>query len=143
MDELTELDRLRLLERVKDPDTIAFLESLPLRDAWRCLEIGAGAGSVAYWLATRCLEGHVVAADIDTRHLDPRRVSNLDVQEVDINSHHFAPSSFELVHTRAVLCHVPAREEVIARAFEWLTPGGWLVVEDVYTLPVGSSPYPA
>ncbi|MGP4002299.1 class I SAM-dependent methyltransferase [Streptomyces sp. 8N706] len=51
--------------------------------------------------------------------------------------------SFDLIHARAVLCHLPARDEVLARAFEWLTPGGWLLVEDVYTLPVGSSPYAA
>lgn len=143
MDKLTERDRLLLLEQVKDPDTIRILESLPIDELSRCLEIGAGMGSIAYWLAARCSQGQVVAVDIDTRNLDPQRLVNLDIQEVDIVTHEFAPCSFDLIHVRAVLCHLSAREEVLARAFQWISPGGWLVVEDVYTLPVGTSPYPA
>lgn len=143
MDELTERDRLLLLEQIKDPDTIRILESLPIDKSSRCLEISAGMGSIAYWLATRCSNGHVVAIDIDTRNLDPQRSANLDIQEVDIVTHEFSPSSFDLVHARAVLCHLPAREEVLARAYQWISPGGWLVVEDVYTLPAGASTYPA
>jgi SAM-dependent methyltransferase len=143
MDEPTEGDRLSLLEQTRDPDTIRGLDSLPLSESWRCLEIGAGAGSIAYWLGARCPTGHVVAADIDTRNLDPDRYPNVDVQELDIVTHDFTPASFDLVHARAVLCHLAARDDVLARAFTWLAPGGWLVVEDVYTLPVGSSPYAA
>ncbi|AWN30115.1 MULTISPECIES: class I SAM-dependent methyltransferase [Streptomyces] len=143
MDELTERDRLLLLEQTKDPATIHALESLPLLETWRCLEIGAGAGSIAHWLGERCPQGHVIAADIDTRNLDPHRSPNVEGQEVDISTHTFAPSSFDLIHARAVLCHLPARDEILARALEWLAPGGWLLVEDVYTLPVGSSPYTA
>lgn len=143
MDELTERDRLLLLEKFKDADTVKILGSLPMSASWRCLEIGAGTGSVAYWLGAECPDGHVVAADIDTRNLDPHRSANVDVRELDIVSHEFAPSSFDLIHARAVLCHLANRDELLARAFDWLAPGGWLMVEDVYTLPVGSSPYPA
>jgi SAM-dependent methyltransferase len=143
MDKLTERDRLLLLEQVKDPDTVRILESLPIDDSWRCLEIGAGMGSIAYWLAARCSQGQVVAVDIDTRNLDPQRSANLHIHEADIVTCEFAPSSFDLVHARAVLCHLSAREEILARAYRWISPGGWLVVEDVYTLPVGTSPYPA
>ncbi|HEY3894882.1 MAG TPA: methyltransferase domain-containing protein [Pseudonocardiaceae bacterium] len=143
LDEPTERDRLQLLEEVKDPDTIRILGSLPIDESWRCLEIGAGMGSIAYWMAARCFDGRAVAVDIDTRNLDPHRSSNLEIQEVDIVTHDFAHSSFDLVHARAVLCHLAAREEVLARVYEWISPGGWLVVEEVYTLPVGASPYPA
>lgn len=143
MDELTERDRLLLLEQVKDPDTIRILESLPIDESSRCLEIGAGMGSIAYWLAARCSKGQVVIVDVDTRNLDPQRSSSLTIQEADIGTCEFAPSSFDLVHARAVLCHLSAREEVLARAYRWISPGGWLVVEDVYTFPVGASPYPA
>lgn len=143
MDNVTERDRLLSLQQLKDPDTIRILESLPIAESARCLEIGAGMGSIAYWLAARCSQGEVVAVDIDTRNLDPKRSSNLTIQEVDIVTHDFAPSSFDLVHTRLVMCHLPAREEVLARSYQWISPGGWLVVEDVYALPAGSSPYPA
>lgn len=134
MDELTERDRLLLLEQVKDSDTIRILESLAINESSRCLEIGAGMGSIAYWLAAKCSKGHVVVVDIDTRNLEPQRSSNLNIQEADIVTHKFPPSSFDLVHARAVLCHVPAREEVLARAYRWNSPGGWLVVEDMARL---------
>jgi SAM-dependent methyltransferase len=83
----------------------------------------------------------VVAIDIDTRNLDPQRSPNLYIQEVDIVTHEFAPSSCDLIHARAVLCHLSAREEVLSRACQWISPGGWLVVEDAYTL-LGSGGLP-
>lgn len=135
----TEQERLRMLERFRDPDTAALLESLPVQESWRCLEIGAGTGSVTRWLAARC--AHVTAADLDVRHLEP--AANVEALETDVTTHSFAPGSFDLIHARAVMCHLPSRDEVVARALRWLRPGGWFVVEDVYTLPVGSSPYPA
>lgn len=135
----TEQERLRMLERFRDPDTVAILESLPAAESWRCLEIGAGAGSVTRWLSSRC--AHVVAADLDVRRLEP--APNVTVLETDITTHAFEPASFDLIHARAVMCHLPTRDQIVADALDWLTPGGWFVVEDVYTLPVGSSPYPA
>ncbi|MBV9163202.1 MAG: methyltransferase [Pseudonocardiales bacterium] len=74
----TERERLRLLELDSDPQTIEILQGLPVNASWRCLDLGAGAGSIAYWLADRCRDGHVVAADIDVprddhpiHHLEP------------------------------------------------------------------------
>ena len=49
----TEVDRLRLLEKVYDAGTIEVLEQVGIKPDWNCLEIGAGAGSIAYWLADR------------------------------------------------------------------------------------------
>jgi len=49
--EAFERERLGLLERVADPITLRRLQSLGVREGWRCLEIGAGHGSVARWLA--------------------------------------------------------------------------------------------
>jgi SAM-dependent methyltransferase len=135
----TEAERLRMLERFRDPDTAALLASLPVEDSWRCLEIGAGTGSITRWLAERC--ARVVAADLDVRHLSAG--PNVEVLETDITTHSFPAASFDLIHARAVMCHLPQRDQVVARALDWLAPGGWFVVEDVYTLPVGSSPYPA
>jgi hypothetical protein len=42
-----ELNRLRLLERIFDPSTTRHLEIIGVADGWRCLEVGAGAGSMA------------------------------------------------------------------------------------------------
>lgn len=143
MDEPTERQRLRLLERYRDEATMAAITSLDPRPDWRTLEIGAGTGSIATWMASRCPTGEVTAIDIDTRGLRGPQPNNLVVLRADVTGHDFATAAFDLVHARAVLCHIPARDEVVANTYDWLVPGGWLLAEDVYTLPVGSSPYPA
>lgn len=138
----TELTRLRLLEKCYDPGTVRILERLDIPATARCLEVGAGAGSVAYWLAGRVPSGSVVAADIDPRFIDCHHAPNLTVQRLDITEADFAPGSFDLIHARAVFMHLPQREEILERAVRWLAPGGWLVLEDVYFLPAADSPYP-
>lgn len=131
----TEFDRLQALERSMDPTTIAIIEGLALQPDWRCLEMGAGAGSMAYWLAEQCVAGSVVAADVDPRYLRENQAPNLDVAQVDLVEHEFPAGSFDLIHGRAVLSHIPQRDEVLRNALNWLRPGGWLVVEDFFVLP--------
>jgi len=46
-----ELARLRALEDVFDAATRRCLLSTGLGSGWRCLEVGAGAGSIATWLS--------------------------------------------------------------------------------------------
>lgn len=60
--------RLRLIETVNDPATTRHPSSLELTSGWRCLELGAEAGSIACWLAARVApSGQVVATDVDPR----------------------------------------------------------------------------
>ena len=48
-----ELARLKLLEALCDPWTFRHLDGIGVRQGWRCLEVGAGAGSVVRWLSER------------------------------------------------------------------------------------------
>ncbi|GAA0472620.1 class I SAM-dependent methyltransferase [Streptomyces olivaceiscleroticus] len=139
----TELERLQLLEKTYDPGTVQALGRLPMRADWRCLEVGAGAGSIAYWLADRVPDGSVLAVDIDPRFIDADRAPQLEVRGSDITTDDFPAGSFDLIHARAVFMHLPRRREMIERAMQWLAPGGWLVLEDVHFLPAADSPYPA
>jgi SAM-dependent methyltransferase len=138
----TERERLRLLERDSDPQTMETLQKLPVNASWRCLDLGAGAGSIAYWLADRCRDGHVVAADIDTRFLDRAWPDNLEVRQFDVGRDGFPGSSFDLIHARSLLCHVPTRDTVLTQTVDWLAPGGWLVVGEPYMFAADTSPYP-
>ena len=78
--------RLSLLEEHLDPMTKRRLTMLGIRQGLRCLEVGAGGGSVASWLCEQVgPTGRVVATDIDIqfairrqfpkRSLRPRRLS--------------------------------------------------------------------
>ncbi|WP_078971130.1 class I SAM-dependent methyltransferase [Streptomyces chattanoogensis] len=137
-----ERDRLESIQRSVDAFSTGVIDALPVEGSWNCLELGAGAGSIAYWLAERCPDGRVVAVDLDTRHLDADRAANLQVRRADITREDFAPGAFDLIHARYVFCHLSARDELIERAARWLTPGGWLVVEEPYHLPADTSPFP-
>ena len=139
----TEQQRLHLLEQMLDSDTIRTLEQRGIRPSWRCLELGAGAGSIAYWLASRCSDGQVVATDIGTGFLAGLSAPNLQVLRHDVVAEDFPLGSFDLIHARWLLMNLPEREEVLTRVVTWLAPGGWLVTEDLDLCLVDSSPHPA
>ncbi|MGW0394715.1 methyltransferase domain-containing protein [Streptomyces sp. NPDC003042] len=124
-----------LWETIYDPQSRDIVDGLGIgRDA-RILELGAGAGSMAYWLAERADHGSVLAVDTDTSKLDAGRAANLTVRQADVAEADFEPGSFDLIFARAFFEHLERPEEVLRRAVGWLTPGGRLVVEDFYFLP--------
>ena len=123
--------RLELLEAVFDPGSRHHLGRLPLPAGARCLEVGAGAGSIARWLCDRVGPGgRVVATDLDTGFLEQLAEENLEVRRHDIVTDDLDEDHYDLVHARLVLEHIPERDRVLARLAAALRPGGWLVVED-------------
>ena len=137
---LSQLDQVRLFEKKYDPGTTTILEKLPVQRGWTCLELGAGAGSLARWLADRVEPGRVLAVDIDTAYLTAEGTPNLTVQQADITSARFEDRAFDLIVARAVFGHLREPEATLRRAMSWLTPGGWMLVEDTYYLPSEHAP---
>ena len=106
-----------------------------VRPGWRCLEVGAGRGSIAVWLAEQVGEnGHVVATDIDVTYLERLDLPNLEVRRHNILDDPLdilGPGSFDLVSSRLMLFWLVGKQETaIRRMAECLRPGGWLVDED-------------
>lgn len=131
--EEAEDERLGLLESIFDPGSRR--RRALVQPGWRCLEIGAGRGSMAVWLARQVGEhGQVVATDIDVTYLKRLDVPNLEVRPHDILEDSLdvlGPGSFDLVCSRLMLFWLVGRqEEAIRRLAECLRPGGWLVDED-------------
>ena len=124
-----ERERLAAMERLWDPGTRTVLAALGIEPGWRCLEIGAGAGSIARWLAHRVgRQGEVLATDISTLHLDGLDAPNLEVRQHDILCDPLPEGAFDLVHARLVVEHLGRRS--LRRAASAVRPGGWLVLED-------------
>ncbi|GAA2561172.1 class I SAM-dependent methyltransferase [Pseudonocardia hydrocarbonoxydans] len=142
-DPTAERERLGGIQDSVDGFTRQTLVGLGLAPDWTCLELGAGAGSIARWLAECCTSGSVLAVDTDTALFGPARAPRLTVHRADITDGSFRPGRFDLVHARFVLCHLPDRDAVLARAASWLRPGGVLVITDPYQLPPGTSPFPS
>jgi SAM-dependent methyltransferase len=135
--------RLELLEKHADPTTIRRLEATGIGAGWRCLEIGAGRGSIAQWLATRVgPSGHVTALDLDTSLLGWLEEPNLDVVAGDVLEIDLPEGSFDLVHTRLVLMHIPERRRALERIVSWLRPGGRVVLEELDWMVMLADPDP-
>lgn len=118
------------LSSVCDRHTTAVLSGLrvPLRGA-SCLEVGAGAGSIACWLAEQVGQtGHVLATDLDPMPIPDR--PQLEVRRHDIVTAPMPAGRFDVIHTRLLLMHLPQRVDVLRRLVDALAPGGVLVVED-------------
>lgn len=123
--------RLRLLEHCYDPGTTRRLSAIGVAPGWRCLELGAGGGSIAEFLCRQvAAEGHVTAADIDTRFIDEIDAANLEVLRLDVTTDNLPERAFDLVHCRALLMHLPARHRILDAMVAALRPGGWLLVEE-------------
>lgn len=122
--------RLALLEAARDPATVARLEEIGVCPGWRCLEVGAGRGSIARWLAARVgPAGSVVAADIDPRFLTGLP-ANVELRVLDIREHELEPDAYDLVHCRALLMHLPEPAAVLRRLARALRRGGVLFCEE-------------
>lgn len=131
-----ELERLQIIEQVFDPASQRRIQSTGIAKHWRCLEVGAGAGSIARWLAAAIGEnGKVVAIDLDTRFVADLQLPNVEVLQADIRHppfehDSFSNNSFDLVHARFVLVHISDFQVALSRMLDLLKPGGWLVIEE-------------
>jgi SAM-dependent methyltransferase len=133
LDQGWEQERARLagMSAQFDQVTIRHLGAVGVSSGWHCLEIGAGTGSIAGWLAaTVGPAGRVLVTDIDTRFLDQVSGPPVEVVRHDVTCDPIEQDAFDLVHARAVLMHLPSPGQVVARLARALRPGGVLVLED-------------
>src|SRR5688572_25415246 len=115
-----------------DPITRRHLDGRGVGDGWRCLEVGAGTGTIARWLSDEVgPKGRVLATDISLKLMEGLEADNLEIRQHDILTEALPDEEFDLIHCRLVLEHLPGRLEALARMAAALAPGGWLIVEDI------------
>ena len=123
--------RLRSLERIYDPGSTRRLEALGVGSGWRCLEVGAGGGSITRWLCSKVgATGRVMAVDLDTRFVADIRAANLDVARLDVTTADLPQDRYDLVHARLVMSYLPQRDDVLDALVASLKPRGWLLLEE-------------
>ncbi|KWV31280.1 class I SAM-dependent methyltransferase [Micromonospora rifamycinica] len=123
-------DHHSALADLLDGHTRAALGELGGLAGRRCLEVAAGAGSIATWLVGQGAE--VVATDIAPQHVPAR--PGLVVRRHDIVADE-PPVGFDLVHARLLLGHLPRREEALRRMTTALRPGGDLLIGEFALAP--------
>lgn len=123
-------ERFTWLAELFDGVTRGHFGRLGVGAGWRCWEVGAGGSSVPDALAAAVgPTGHVLATDIDPSWLDPHRGYEVLRHDIVADPPPRA-GTFDLVHARLVLVHVPDRARALATMVAALRPGGWLLIED-------------
>jgi SAM-dependent methyltransferase len=126
-----EADRLRLMSDLLDPSSEFHLSQIGVGTGSRCLEIGAGNGSLSQWLAQRVgPSGHVIASDIRTDLMHGIAGNNLEVRKFDVVHDEPSDAPYDLIAIRALLHHLPERRAVVSKVAGWLRPGGYLLIQE-------------
>ena len=134
-------ERFHALSDLYDGETIRSLQGVGVASGWRCLEVAAGGGSVARWLAGQVgSSGSVLATDLDTCFLESLAGPGIEVRRHDIVRDPLPDPAFDLVHARLLLVHLPERERALAKMVDALKPGGWLVCEEFDSLSMPADP---
>jgi SAM-dependent methyltransferase len=136
-----EAARLGKLQGLHDDATVRRLRALGVGPGWHCLELGAGAGSVAQWMAEAVgPTGRVTAVDRDASQL--RRLeetSQVTVLEDDLTTMSFPEDSFDVIHSRSVLMHIDAADAVVTGLVPALRPGGVVLFEEADGAPAATA----
>ncbi|KAJ7882150.1 S-adenosyl-L-methionine-dependent methyltransferase [Mycena leptocephala] len=97
----------------------------------KILDLGGGSGAWAIHAATHFPEAEVLSVDISP--LPERKIPrNLSfkladlAKELDVDK-----ESFDIVHARFVMLHIPNGEDAVKRAADLVKPGGFLIIDDV------------
>jgi len=126
-----ERDRLALLEAVHDQCTRDLLDRLGIGPRLRCAEIGAGAGSIARYMAHAVgAGGRVVAVDIDPRFLNMPDLPQIEIRRSDVMSDAFEAGAYDLIHARFVLMHLADPSAALDNLWTALKPGGGILLEE-------------
>jgi ubiquinone/menaquinone biosynthesis C-methylase UbiE len=126
-----ERERLALWEYIEDAHSQRHLAALGIQTGWRCLEVGAGHGSIVCWLAKQIgPQGRIIATDINPRFLTELQLPNVEVQRHDIRTDPLEADRYDLAHCRAVLSHLPDPHRALRRMVAAVRMGGWVVIED-------------
>lgn len=119
--------RLRLLEEYHDPLSVRQLDAIGVGEGWRCVDVGAGGGSVTRMLAERVgSTGSVLAVDLDTSLLEELASDRVEVRRHDLLSEQLPEAAFDLVHARLLLMFLSPRLGALQRLVSAARPGGWV-----------------
>ena len=134
-----EYERLRAQARVWEAAAGRLLDHVELAPGASCLDAGCGPGETMRLMAQRVgPTGQVTGIDVDGRlgaqavqmlHATGHRQCTFEAVDVEATER-IAGAPFDLVYARLLLFHVGDPAAVLRRLWDWVAPGGHLVVQD-------------
>ncbi len=144
-----EYERLRAQSRVWEAATARLFDQVGLGAGARCLDAGSGPGETMRMMAQRVgPEGLVLGVDVDAplgaqalRSLHAAGHHQCAFEQGDVSLAGRVPGGpFDLVFARLLLFHVHDRVGVLRNLWDWVAPGGHLVVQDYDVEPCNVQP---
>lgn len=144
-----EYERLRAQARIWEEATGRLLDQVELAPGARCLDAGCGPGETMRLLAQRVGPiGRVVGVDVDgtlgAQAHDALRAAGhhqCEFELADVEQDAWLDDApFDLVFARLLLFHVGDPVAVTRRLWDWVAPGGHLVVQDYDLRPIAVRP---
>lgn len=134
-----EYERLREQAGIWEAATTRILDQISLPAGASCLDAGCGPGETMRLLAERAgPKGRVLGIDTDASvgalavemlHAAGHRQCAFHAQDLTVGEP-IPGGPFDLVYVRLLLIHLPDRAAVLARLWDAVAPGGYLVVQD-------------
>jgi SAM-dependent methyltransferase len=136
-----ELDRLQHWSRMSEPAGRRLLGELGDGQGARALDVGCGALGwlrlLSEWVGP---DGQVVGTDMDQamlaaagRFVTAEGLGNVTLLHDDVFASELQPSSFDLVHARAMIFPLGRGQQQLASHLRLVRPGGTVVLEEVDT----------
>lgn len=131
--------RLALLDKVYGPDCHRILAAAGVAAGMRVADIGCGTGSTTMWFARQVgAGGSVVAVDLDAKQLaiaetrlSQAALRNVEFVAASATATDLPRASFDVVHCRFLLCHLPEPVAVLREMAALAKPGGLVVAFDM------------
>lgn len=131
-------ERLKLLAQVMLPTTSWLLNTVGLKHAMHCLDVGCGGGDVTLLMARRVGHlGKVAGIDFDRdilrlaqQEADAAQLHNVEFRLADATEFE-EEAIYDLVYARFLLTHLGEPQKCLNRMISATKAGGLIVVEDI------------
>jgi SAM-dependent methyltransferase len=115
------------------------LDRIGVRPGSRAVDVGCGPIGILDLLSERVgphgsvvgVEREPLFCEMAHEEISSRGLANVEIVQGDALRSGLERQSFDLVHERLVLPHVPDRERFVAEMLALLRPGGTIVLEDI------------
>ena len=131
--------RLSLVNRVYGPECERILATIEIPIGGRVVDFGCGTGASLPWFARKVgLQGEVIGLDASAEQLAVARqncaaanLANVHFRQASAYESGLDKGSFDVAHSRLVLCHLQRPQDAVREMASVVRPGGMVICLDL------------